>query len=118
LISLEKYTLNFYSIFVVEIVLVDFLLWTLFDHSPDFQSAKRNSIYQNTIILNAIILFFFRKCLNDEKQKISVSAEKSARSAILAAREIASSPSNYMAHEKLSYAFSVWRMEGDWNSTT
>ncbi|GLV48669.1 twist [Carabus blaptoides fortunei] len=21
----------------------------------------------------------------------------------------------YMAHEKLSYAFSVWRMEGDWN---
>jgi len=55
---------------------------------------------------------------NDERQKISVSAEKSARSAILAAREIASSPSNYMAHEKLSYAFSVWRMEGDWNSTT
>lgn len=23
----------------------------------------------------------------------------------------------YMAHEKLSYAFSVWRMEGDWNGT-
>lgn len=23
--------------------------------------------------------------------------------------------STYMAHEKLSYAFSVWRMEGDWN---
>nr|CAD7574874.1 unnamed protein product [Timema californicum] len=22
---------------------------------------------------------------------------------------------HYMAHEKLSYAFSVWRMEGDWN---
>lgn len=22
---------------------------------------------------------------------------------------------SYMAHEKLSYAFSVWRMEGDWN---
>lgn len=24
---------------------------------------------------------------------------------------------SYMAHEKLSYAFSVWRMEGDWNGT-
>lgn len=23
----------------------------------------------------------------------------------------------YMAHEKLSYAFSVWRMEGDWNGS-
>ncbi|XP_065349502.1 twist-related protein 2-like [Cloeon dipterum] len=23
---------------------------------------------------------------------------------------------SYVAHEKLSYAFSVWRMEGDWNS--
>nr|CAD7430270.1 unnamed protein product [Timema monikensis] len=22
---------------------------------------------------------------------------------------------HYMAHERLSYAFSVWRMEGDWN---
>ncbi|KAF4531118.1 hypothetical protein B566_EDAN011143 [Ephemera danica] len=24
---------------------------------------------------------------------------------------------SYMAHERLSYAFSVWRMEGDWNAT-
>lgn len=24
---------------------------------------------------------------------------------------------SYMAHEKLSYAFSVWRMEGDWNGS-
>ncbi|EFN67995.1 Twist-related protein 1 [Camponotus floridanus] len=43
--------------------------------------------------------------------------ERSARSAILAAREIASSPSTFMAHERLSYAFSVWRMEGDWSSS-
>ena len=36
-----------------------------------------------------------------------------------AARDIAanaqSSTCSFMAHEKLSYAFSVWRMEGDWN---
>ncbi|XP_029167268.1 uncharacterized protein LOC114937805 isoform X2 [Nylanderia fulva] len=44
--------------------------------------------------------------------------ERGTRSAIMAAREIAqSSPSSFMAHEKLSYAFSVWRMEGDWNSS-
>jgi len=55
LISLEKYTLNFYAIFVVEIVFVDFL-WTLFHHSPDFPSAKRYSIYQNTFILNDYII--------------------------------------------------------------
>lgn len=41
----------------------------------------------------------------------------SATGAIIAAREITSSTScSYMAHEKLSYAFSVWRMEGDWNA--
>ncbi|GIY54299.1 hypothetical protein CEXT_216241 [Caerostris extrusa] len=27
-----------------------------------------------------------------------------------------SSPCSYLAHEKLSYAFSVWRMEGAWSS--
>ncbi|RZF35134.1 hypothetical protein LSTR_LSTR009440 [Laodelphax striatellus] len=31
-------------------------------------------------------------------------------------RSGAPTPCNYLAHEKLSYAFSVWRMEGDWNS--
>ncbi|XP_022191412.2 twist-related protein-like [Nilaparvata lugens] len=31
-------------------------------------------------------------------------------------RSGAVTPCNYLAHEKLSYAFSVWRMEGDWNS--
>lgn len=56
--------------------------------------------------------------LDNERRKMSVSAEKDARNAILAAREIPSSPSNYVAREKLSYAFSIWRMEGDWNSTT
>lgn len=54
---------------------------------------------------------------NEALIKISVSGERSARSAILAAREIASSPSTFMAHERLSYAFSVWRMEGDWSSS-
>ncbi|KYN43994.1 Twist-related protein 1 [Trachymyrmex septentrionalis] len=59
-------------------------------------------------------------CLfNKERRKISVSVEKGDRSTILATKEIAASPSNYMAHERLSYAFSVWRMEGDWtNSNT
>lgn len=28
----------------------------------------------------------------------------------------AQAPGSYMAHEKLSYAFSVWRMEGDWTN--
>lgn len=54
---------------------------------------------------------------NEALIKISVSGERGTRSAILAAREIASSPSTFMAHEKLSYAFSVWRMEGDWSSS-
>ncbi|GBO07330.1 hypothetical protein AVEN_191805-1, partial [Araneus ventricosus] len=26
------------------------------------------------------------------------------------------SPCTYLAHEKLSYAFSVWRMEGAWSN--
>lgn len=46
----------------------------------------------------------------------NVSEERNPRSAVLAAREITASSCSYMAHEKLSYAFSVWRMEGDWNS--
>ncbi|XP_026666539.1 protein twist-like [Ceratina calcarata] len=44
------------------------------------------------------------------------SGDRNPRSAVLAAREITSSSCSYMAHEKLSYAFSVWRMEDDWNS--
>ncbi|KAF3428558.1 hypothetical protein E2986_05076 [Frieseomelitta varia] len=47
-----------------------------------------------------------------------LAGERNLRSAVLAAREITTSSCSYMAHEKLSYAFSVWRMEGDWNSNT
>lgn len=53
---------------------------------------------------------------NEALIKISVS-ERGTKSALMAAKEIASSPSNFLAHERLSYAFSVWRMEGDWNSS-
>jgi len=37
----------------------------------------------------------------------------------MAAADAARLPSNacsYVAHERLSYAFSVWRMEGAWHS--
>ncbi|KDR18977.1 protein twist-like [Zootermopsis nevadensis] len=38
----------------------------------------------------------------------------STRLALMSASAVTSS-CTYMAHERLSYAFSVWRMEGDWN---
>lgn len=38
----------------------------------------------------------------------------STRLALMSAAAVTSSCS-YMAHERLSYAFSVWRMEGDWS---
>lgn len=53
---------------------------------------------------------------NINQARFFVSGERNPRSAVLAAREITSSSCSYMAHEKLSYAFSVWRMEDDWNS--
>lgn len=38
----------------------------------------------------------------------------STRLALMSASAVTSS-CTYMAHERLSYAFSVWRMEGDWS---
>lgn len=42
------------------------------------------------------------------------SCSPSTRLALMSASAVTSS-CTYMAHERLSYAFSVWRMEGDWN---
>lgn len=54
--------------------------------------------------------------MDNEENFLYFSAGRSARNAIIAARQSRDLPCSYMAHEKLSYAFSVWRMEGDWNS--
>lgn len=64
---------------------------------------------------------FISCILNDERttdneENFCISAGGTARTAIITARQSRDLPCSYMAHEKLSYAFSVWRMEGDWNS--
>ncbi|XP_018402427.1 PREDICTED: protein twist-like [Cyphomyrmex costatus] len=86
---------------------------------PTLPSDKLSKIQTLKLAARYIDFLFHVLKTNTENAECGENAvEKSARSAILAAKEIATSPSNYMAHERLSYAFSVWRMEGDWNSTT
>ncbi|XP_067005262.2 uncharacterized protein [Anabrus simplex] len=48
------------------------------------------------------------------EQRTSGPCSPSTRLALMSAAAVTSS-CTYMAHERLSYAFSVWRMEGDWN---
>ncbi|XP_018303687.1 twist isoform X1 [Mycetomoellerius zeteki] len=86
---------------------------------PTLPSDKLSKIQTLKLAARYIDFLFHVLKTNTENAECGENAvEKGARSAILAAKEIAASPSNYMAHERLSYAFSVWRMEGDWNNTT
>ncbi|KAL6257684.1 hypothetical protein P5V15_011265 [Pogonomyrmex californicus] len=85
---------------------------------PTLPSDKLSKIQTLKLAARYIDFLFHVLKTSTDNVECSENSERSTRSALLAAREIASSPSNYMAHEKLSYAFSVWRMEGDWNSST
>ncbi|XP_011499226.1 PREDICTED: protein twist [Ceratosolen solmsi marchali] len=87
---------------------------------PTLPSDKLSKI--QTLRLAAKYIDFLYQVLhcNAETDNTEDLGERNSRSAILsAARDIAaisqSSTCSFMAHEKLSYAFSVWRMEGDWN---
>lgn len=85
---------------------------------PTLPSDKLSKIQTLKLAARYIdFLFHVLKYSTDNSENAENIGERSARSAILAAREIASSPSTFMAHERLSYAFSVWRMEGDWSSS-
>ncbi|XP_018355689.1 PREDICTED: protein twist-like [Trachymyrmex septentrionalis] len=87
---------------------------------PTLPSDKLSKIQTLKLAARYIdFLFHVLKTNTDNAAECGEIAEKGDRSTILATKEIAASPSNYMAHERLSYAFSVWRMEGDWtNSNT
>lgn len=80
---------------------------------PTLPSDKLSKI--QTLKLAARYIDFLYHVLRTENK---CDTEKSAHNAVAAAREFAASPSNYLAKEKISYAFSVWRMEGDWNTTS
>ncbi|XP_043284135.1 protein twist [Venturia canescens] len=82
---------------------------------PTLPSDKLSKI--QTIKLATRYIDFLYEVLHCNVENSDGSEENGEkRGAVLAAREISSSSCSYMAHEKLSYAFSVWRMEGDWNS--
>ncbi|KAG5333393.1 TWST1 protein, partial [Acromyrmex heyeri] len=85
---------------------------------PTLPSDKLSKIQTLKLAARYIDFLFHVLKTNTENAECGENAEKGTRSAILATKEIAASPSNYMAHERLSYAFSVWRMEGDWSSNT
>ncbi|XP_034190299.1 twist [Osmia lignaria lignaria] len=84
---------------------------------PTLPSDKLSKI-QTLKLATRYIDFLFQvlHCNMENTDSGDDSGERNSRSAVLAAREITSSSCSYMAHEKLSYAFSVWRMEDDWNS--
>ncbi|XP_031830003.1 twist [Nomia melanderi] len=84
---------------------------------PTLPSDKLSKI-QTLKLATRYIDFLFQvlHCNMENTDGGEEAGERTPRSAVLAAREITSSSCSYMAHEKLSYAFSVWRMEDDWNS--
>ncbi|XP_076299929.1 twist isoform X1 [Lasioglossum baleicum] len=84
---------------------------------PTLPSDKLSKI-QTLKLATRYIDFLFQvlHCNLENGDAAEESGDRTPRSAVLAAREITSSSCSYMAHEKLSYAFSVWRMEDDWNS--
>ncbi|XP_043488925.1 protein twist [Polistes fuscatus] len=85
---------------------------------PTLPSDKLSKI-QTLKLATRYIDFLYQVLHSNIQYSAEDSDERIPRSAVLAAREITSSPScSYMAHEKLSYAFSVWRMEGDWNTNS
>ncbi|XP_076236856.1 twist [Calliopsis andreniformis] len=84
---------------------------------PTLPSDKLSKI-QTLKLATRYIDFLFQvlHCNIENTDGVEDVGDRVTRSAVLAAREITSSSCSYMAHEKLSYAFSVWRMEDDWNS--
>ncbi|XP_043507106.1 twist-related protein 1 [Frieseomelitta varia] len=85
---------------------------------PTMPSDKLSKIQTLKLATRYIDFLFQVLHCNVENTDTEDLGERNLRSAVLAAREITTSSCSYMAHEKLSYAFSVWRMEGDWNSNT
>ncbi|KAJ8687875.1 hypothetical protein QAD02_023670 [Eretmocerus hayati] len=89
---------------------------------PTMPSDKLSKI-QTLKLASKYIDFLYQvlHCNIDHHNGDNLGDSKSMRSAVLtAARDIAASAQNpnssgYVAHERLSYAFSVWRMEGDWS---
>ncbi|KAF7383261.1 hypothetical protein HZH68_015110 [Vespula germanica] len=82
---------------------------------PTLPSDKLSKI-QTLKLATRYIDFLYQVLHCNMENNEEENEERNPRSAVLAAREITASSCSYMAHEKLSYAFSVWRMEGDWNS--
>ncbi|XP_020285354.1 protein twist-like [Pseudomyrmex gracilis] len=83
---------------------------------PTLPSDKLSKIQTLKLATRYIDFLFHVLKSSIEGDNLNLDSERGPRNAILAAREIAALPCNYMAHEKLSYAFSVWRMEGEWTA--
>ncbi|KAL0099867.1 hypothetical protein PUN28_019945 [Cardiocondyla obscurior] len=85
---------------------------------PTMPSDKLSKIQTLKLATRYIDFLFHVLKSNTDNIEYIENAEINAQSAIMTAKEIVSSSSNYIAHEKLSYAFNAWRIERDWNSTT
>ncbi|XP_035727824.1 protein twist-like [Vespa mandarinia] len=84
---------------------------------PTLPSDKLSKI--QTLKLAARYIDFLYQVLRcNIKNNEEENEEKNSRNAILSSKGIKSLSCNNMIHEKLSYAFSVWRMEGDWHLNT
>ncbi|XP_071555173.1 twist isoform X2 [Temnothorax nylanderi] len=87
---------------------------------PTMPSDKLSKIQTLKLATRYIDFLFHVLKSNTENLEYIENAEINAQNAILSAKEVvsSSSSSNYIAHERLSYAFNAWRIERDWNSST
>ncbi|XP_071631857.1 twist isoform X1 [Temnothorax longispinosus] len=87
---------------------------------PTMPSDKLSKIQTLKLATRYIDFLFHVLKSNTENLEYIENAEMNAQNAILSAKEVvsSSSSSNYIAHERLSYAFNAWRIERDWNSST
>ncbi|XP_011865592.1 PREDICTED: protein twist-like [Vollenhovia emeryi] len=85
---------------------------------PTMPSDKLSKIQTLKLATRYIDFLFHVLKSNTENIEYIENAELGTPNAILAAKEVVSSSSNYIAHEKLSYAFNAWRIECDWNTST
>jgi len=77
---------------------------------PTLPSDKLSKI--QTLKLATRYIDFLYQVLRSEEEGDSDEAKLAADAA-----RLPSNACSYMAHERLSYAFSVWRMEGAWSQT-
>ncbi|XP_062558745.1 protein twist [Armigeres subalbatus] len=82
---------------------------------PTLPSDKLSKI-QTLKLASRYIDFLYRVLSNNELPILEETQKNLANSGASGAGPLQFSGSGILAHEKLSYLFSVWRMEGDWSN--